>query len=101
MRRVEKTIKEGGYLTEELYVPKYVWYQKEAMVKEIDQKIFHFEKLQKKLKGIKIVYVNGATSTEARDLDKAIGYVKDTRQQMLEEMSSSDHQKVETASQAT
>ena len=26
MRRIEKTIAEGGFLTESLYVPKYVWY---------------------------------------------------------------------------
>jgi len=26
MRRIEKTIAEGGFLTEALYVPKYVWF---------------------------------------------------------------------------
>ena len=26
MRRIEKTINEGGFLTESLFVPKYVWY---------------------------------------------------------------------------
>jgi hypothetical protein len=66
MRRIEKTIKEGGYLTEDLYIPKYVWFQKEGVVKEIDQKIFHFGKLKNKLQGTRIVYQNGATTSEAR-----------------------------------
>jgi hypothetical protein len=49
MRRIERTIKEGGYLTEELHIPKYVWYQKEAVIKEIDSKIKHFGRLKNKL----------------------------------------------------
>lgn len=47
MRKIEKTIVEGGFLTDSLYVPKYVWYQKEAKVPEIDKKLHYFEDLKK------------------------------------------------------
>ena len=30
MRKIEKSISEGGFITEQLYIPKYVWYQKDA-----------------------------------------------------------------------
>jgi len=47
MRRIEKTIMEGGFLTDSLYVPKYVWYQKEAKIPEIDKKLNYFDYLKK------------------------------------------------------
>ena len=56
MKRIEKTIKEGGYLTSELYVPKYIWFQKEGAIKDIDLKIKHFNNLKLKLLGLKIIY---------------------------------------------
>lgn len=47
MRKIEKTISEGGFLTESLYVPKYIWYQKDAKIPEIDKKLNYFDYLKK------------------------------------------------------
>jgi len=32
-------IGEGAFLTETLFIPKYVWYQRDAKVPEIDRKL--------------------------------------------------------------
>jgi hypothetical protein len=30
---------EGGYLTESLFIPKYIWFQKKTFVSEIEKKV--------------------------------------------------------------
>lgn len=50
MRQIEKSMisSEGGaFVTETLFVPKYVWYQRDAKVQEVDRKISFIEGIKK------------------------------------------------------
>lgn len=64
MRRIEKTILDGGFLTESLYVPKYVWYQKEAKIPEIDKKVHYFDELKKEFQKVSILYSKNCLSKD-------------------------------------
>ena len=41
------TAPEGAFVTEDLFVPKYVWYQRDAKVQEVDSKIQCFDAIKK------------------------------------------------------
>lgn len=49
MRQIEKTItqNDGAFLTESVFVPRYVWYQKDAKVQDVENKLSHLEALKK------------------------------------------------------
>lgn len=72
MRRLEKTIAEGGYLTDSLYVPKYVWYQKEAKIAEIDKKLNYFDYLKKELQRVSILYHKNCISKDKQEVDRLL-----------------------------
>ena len=62
MRKIEKTMTEGAFVTEGLYVPKYVWYQKDVKIPEIDRKLHYFEGLKKEIQGVSILYSKNCLS---------------------------------------
>lgn len=64
MRKIEKTITEGGFLTESLYLPKYVWYQKDAKIPEIDKKLSYFDYLKKEFQRVNILYNKNCISKD-------------------------------------
>lgn len=64
MRRIEKTINEGGFLTESLFVPKYVWYQKDAKIPEIDKKLHYFDGLKKEFQKVSILFSKNCISKD-------------------------------------
>lgn len=41
MKLIEKSMiaPEGAFVTEDLFVPKYVWYQRDAKIQDVDSKI--------------------------------------------------------------
>ena len=75
MRKIEKTITEGGFLTESLYVPKYVWYQKEAKIPEIDKKLHYFDDLKKEFQKVSILYSKNCLSKDKNEVDKLMTYI--------------------------
>ena len=56
MRKIEKTITEGGFLTESLFVPKYVWNQKETKLQGLERKNQCFDDLKKEFQKVGIIY---------------------------------------------
>ena len=50
MRLFEKTINEGGFISEDIYVPKHVWLQEQVPIPEVNEKLHHFDELKKELK---------------------------------------------------
>ena len=62
MKKIEQSITEGGFITEDLYIPKYVWYQKDALILDIDKKLHYFDELKKMLNSVNILYDKKALS---------------------------------------
>ena len=49
MKRIEKTMisNDGAFLSETLFVPRYVWYQRDAKVQDVDRKLQYLETLKR------------------------------------------------------
>jgi len=49
MRQIEKTMThtDGAFISETLFVPRYVWFQKDAKVPEVERKLDYLEALKR------------------------------------------------------
>lgn len=47
---------DGGFLSETLFVPKYVWYQRDAKVPEVERKLDYLEALKREFQKVAILY---------------------------------------------
>lgn len=43
-------------MTESVFVPRYVWYQKDAKVQDVENKLSHLEALKKEFQKVGILY---------------------------------------------
>lgn len=64
MRKIEKTISDGAFLSDSLYVPKYIWYQKQAKIPEIDKKLHYFDGLKKEFQKVSILFSKNVISKD-------------------------------------
>ena len=74
MRRIENSWSdtmdnEGGYITENLFIPKYIWYQKKTQIPDIEKKVEYFIGIQKEFKKVNIIYKKNGFSKDWIDLE--------------------------------
>jgi hypothetical protein len=50
MRKLQRSISEGAFITKGLFVPKQVWYQKTAQIADIERKLMLFGELRRELR---------------------------------------------------
>jgi hypothetical protein len=63
---------DGAFITEELYVPKYVWYQRDAKVQDVDRKLQYLEALKKEFQKVGILYSKNCISKDRNVSSKII-----------------------------
>ena len=64
MKLIQKTIQEGGFLTEQLYVPRAVWEQTHAQIYAIEKKLTFFNDLKKEMRTLGIHKKKGTLSKD-------------------------------------
>ena len=64
MKLIQKTIQEGGFLTEQLYVPRAVWEQTHAQIYAIEKKLAFFNDLKNELRTLGIHKKKGTISKD-------------------------------------
>lgn len=66
MRQLEKTMTglDGAFFTETLFVPRYVWYQRDAKVQDVDRKLQYLEALKKEFQKVGILYSKNCISKD-------------------------------------
>ena len=82
MRLIQKSIYEGAFLSDTLYVSKYVWQQKAAQILEIDKKMLQFNDLKKELKTLSILKKNNQISKDFKQVENLISFVLKMTQEM-------------------
>ena len=50
MRLIQKSISDGAFLSNTLFVPKFVWHQKAAQISDIERKLQCFNELRRELR---------------------------------------------------
>ena len=64
MKLIQKTIAEGGFLTEQLYVPRAVWEQTHAQIYAIEKKLVFFNDLKNEMRTLGIHKKKGTVSKD-------------------------------------
>ena len=64
MKLIQKTIQEGGFLTDQLYVPRAVWEQTHAQIYAIEKKLAFFNDLKKEMRTLGIHKKKGTISKD-------------------------------------
>lgn len=66
MRQLEKTMTmpDGAFISETLFVPKYVWYQRDAKVQDVDKKLQYLETVKREFQKVGILYSKNCISKD-------------------------------------
>ena len=64
MKLIQKTIVEGGFLTQQLYVPRAVWEQTHAQIYAIEKKLVFFNDLKNEMRTLGIHKKKGTVSKD-------------------------------------
>ena len=59
MRKIIKTIDEGGFLTDRFFIPRHIWFQGRAKIPDIEKKLHFYDEINKELKSIFLVKKQG------------------------------------------
>ena len=62
MRLIQKSIAEGAFLTEHLYIPRAVWTQEKFQVYDIEKKLVMIDALKKEMQGLGILKKKNAVN---------------------------------------
>jgi len=86
MRRIWDTMEnEGGYLTESLFIPKYIWFQKKTFVSEIEKKVEYWERIKKEFKKMGIIYRKNAFSSQSDEIQNLVEILSGYQQMIYED----------------
>mmetsp|Transcript_17079 Transcript_17079/g.16771 ORF Transcript_17079/g.16771 Transcript_17079/m.16771 type:complete len:207 (+) Transcript_17079:399-1019(+) len=89
MRRICETMdKEGGYITENLFIPKYIWFQKKTLIPEIEKKVEYCESIQKEFKKVGIIYRKNCLSKERTEIQNLVEILHGYRQSIYNDFPS-------------
>jgi hypothetical protein len=73
MKRIWDTMdNDGGYLTEALFIPKYIWFQKKTFVPDIEKKVEYWERIKKEFKKFGIIYNKNWLSKEQAEIQNLV-----------------------------
>lgn len=78
----------GGYLTEKLFIPKYIWFQKKTLISEIEKKVEYCETIQKEFKKVGIMYRKNCLSKENTEIQNLVQILHHYQQSIYQDFPS-------------
>ena len=82
MRLIQKTIQEGGFITDLLYVPRAVWEQTHAQIYAIERKITFFNDFKKEMLTLSIHKKKGTLSKDFKQVETLVAFVLKMQREM-------------------
>lgn len=77
---------EGAFVSETLFIPKYVWYQRDAKVPEVERKLDYLEALKREFQKVAILFNKKSLSKDKNEVDKLMMYVMYVQESMSKDL---------------